>query len=112
MTYLPNCERAIVDIRKIDSYCLNSAHPRGRHKARVFRETLGVDRADAQWLRELLLELVPEREATRLAADAFGTRWRVDLPIARHGKSVVVRTVWIVKAGEDVPRFVTCWVLG
>jgi hypothetical protein len=111
MTYLPNSERATVDIRKIESYCLDSAHPRGRHKARIFRGTLGIDRADARWLREILLELVQKCEATKLATDAFGTRWRVDIPIARHGESVVVRTVWIVKIGEDIPRFVTCWVL-
>ncbi|MGE3651613.1 MAG: hypothetical protein AB7G10_25000 [Reyranellaceae bacterium] len=22
----------------------------------------------------------------------------------------MVRTIWIVRAGEDIPRFVTCWV--
>ena len=33
---LPNGERAIVDTRKLLEYCLNSEHPRGRNKARVF----------------------------------------------------------------------------
>jgi hypothetical protein len=32
---LPNGEQAILDIRKIEGYCLCRSHPRGRHKARV-----------------------------------------------------------------------------
>ena len=111
MKYLPNSEQAIIDIRKIEDYCLSRTHPRGRHKARVFREALGIDRTDASWLRQCLLEAVRHSEAFELATDAFGTRWRVDMPIARHGKSVVVRTVWIVKTGETAPRLVTCWTL-
>jgi hypothetical protein len=37
MAGLRNGERAILDIRKLEKYCLDAAHPRGRHKARVFR---------------------------------------------------------------------------
>ncbi len=35
---LPHGDQAILDMRKIEDYCLNPSHPRGRHKARVFRE--------------------------------------------------------------------------
>jgi len=99
------------DIRKIERYCLDPEHPRGRHKARLFRELLGVTRTDSPWLRDALLKALRNSEAVALAADSFGTRWRVDVPISRQGNSIVVRTVWIVRTGEDVPRFVTCWVL-
>ena|ERR1700747_3353478 len=110
MPPLPHDE-AILDIRKLEDYCLDPAHPRGRHKARVFREALGIGRSDAGWLRTVLLQAVRERDAAELTADRFGRRWRVDVPIARHEKVVVVRTVWIVRTGERVPRFVTCWIL-
>ncbi len=111
MARLPNSAGAILDVRKIEDYCLNPEHPRGRHKARVFREALDIDRRDAKWLGEILLKLVREAEAIELAADAFGSRWRVDVPVARHGKAIVVRTIWIVRTGQQAPRFVTCWVL-
>ncbi len=39
---LPNGERAVVDIIKLQDYCLNPAHPRGQHKARVFAAALGL----------------------------------------------------------------------
>jgi len=39
---LPHGKEAILDIRKIEPYCLNPLHPRGRHKARVFRDALDL----------------------------------------------------------------------
>jgi hypothetical protein len=111
MSSLPNSEQAVLDLRKLEDYCLDTTHPRGRHKARVFREALGIGRRDARWLRTVLLQAVREGDAAELTLDGFGQRWRVDVPITRQERAVVVRTVWIVRTGERVPRFVTCWVL-
>jgi hypothetical protein len=107
---LPRCDEAILDIRKIEDYCLSPSHPRGRHKARVFRDALGLQRDDAAWLRDALLEAARLGDAFQLAADAWGIHWQLDATIRRQGKSAVVRTIWIVRAGESVPRLVTCWV--
>jgi hypothetical protein len=71
-TRLPHSDRAILDIRKIEDYCLSSLHPRGRHKARVFREALDLQRSDAAWLRDILLEAARSNEASEVAADAWG----------------------------------------
>jgi hypothetical protein len=49
-TGLPHSDRAILDIRKIEDYCLSPVHPRGRHKARVFREVRDLQQSDAAWL--------------------------------------------------------------
>jgi hypothetical protein len=111
MAPFPYAERAILDIRKIETYCLNPAHPRGRHKARVFREALGLAQRDASWLRQALLDGVRRVEASELANDNFGVRWQADIPLARQDRRVVVRTIWIVRSNEEIPRFVTCWVL-
>jgi hypothetical protein len=61
---LPNGDRAILDLRKLADYCLNPAHPRGRHKARVFRDSLDMDRADASDLRARLLYAAANEAAT------------------------------------------------
>jgi hypothetical protein len=111
MTRLPHSDRAILDLRKIEDYCLNPEHPRGRHKARLFLDALGIRRIDAAWLRAVLLAAVRDNEAFQLSTDALGSRWRVDVPLARHERRVVVRTIWILRTGEISPRFVTCWVL-
>jgi hypothetical protein len=111
MARLPNGHQAILDLRKIEDYCLNPAHPRGRHKARVFRDALGIGRSDSEWLQEVLLTAAGVSEATELVSDPLGRRWRIDVPVARHSRAIVVRTIWIVRTGEETPRFVTCWVL-
>jgi hypothetical protein len=108
---LPNAESAICDVRKLAHYCLDPMHPRGQHKARVFRQALAITAADADWLRQTLLDAVAAVEATEITGDAFGQRWRVDVPVMRLGRAGMVRTSWIVRSGDTVPRFVTCWVL-
>ena len=108
---LPNADLAVFDIRKIADYCLNPSHPRGRHKARVFREALNLDRGDADWLKNGLLEAARSTEASLIGEDAWGAHWRLDATIGRHEKSVVVRSIWIVRTGQSRPTFVTCWVL-
>jgi hypothetical protein len=108
---LPRDDQAIIDIRKIREYCLDPSHPRGRHKARVFADALGVQQSDAAWLRVVLLEGARSGEVLHLGTDAWGSQWRLDVSIERQGKRGVVRTIWIVRAGDEVPRFVTCWVL-
>ena len=52
---LPNANRAVVDVRKLRDYCLNAEHPRGRHKARLFKSTLALTSDDALELQRFLL---------------------------------------------------------
>jgi hypothetical protein len=75
MARLPNSERSILDPRKIEDYCLDAAHPRGRHKARLFRELLDLRRSDAGWLRGILLREVQKTRRSNSPGDVFGDRW-------------------------------------
>ena len=70
VTRLPHGGEAILDLRKIESYCLSASHPRGRHKARVFREALDLQPDDAAWLRDALLETAYSGEAFQVREDA------------------------------------------
>jgi len=110
-TRLPHGALAIVDFTKIEGYCLNPSHPRGCHKARVFQKTLSLTQKDAGWLREALLAAAERDGATRMSSDAWGDQWRLDANVTRHGRSTVVRTIWIIRTGEFRPRFVSVWVL-
>jgi hypothetical protein len=107
---LPNADRAILDIRKIENYCLNALHPHGRHKARAFRAALGIGSAEAEWLRGCLLDGVRIYDATQIGSDRFGSRWRVDIAVSHDESQATVRSVWIIRIGEAVPRLVTCWI--
>jgi hypothetical protein len=108
---LPKGEGAVLDIRKIEYYCLNPDHPVGRNKARVFRDALGIVRSDAGALRVEFLEAARVGVTAAAGADDWGRRWFVDVVVSRQDKRAVVRTIWMVRVGEDIPRFITCWVL-
>jgi hypothetical protein len=108
---LPNAGAAIVEIEKLRDYCLSSAHPRGRHKARVFYSLLGMTAAAAEELRAALIEAALNQEAAVGASDQYGTRYVIDFAWRRGGRTAKIRSCWIVLMGEDAPRFVTCYIL-
>ena len=108
---LPNAERAFVDVRKLRNYCLNAEHPRGQHKARVFKSALGWAIDQAEDVRRRLLEAVLREDASFLGADDYGQRYAVDFPVEVSGGRVAVRSLWIIRYGEDFPRFASCYVL-
>ena len=107
---LPNCERAVVDVAKLRDYCLSAAHPRGRHKARVFAAALGLTTQHAGELREALLEAAAICEATPTEEDGFGQRYVVEFTMSGPRGEAQIHSTWIVRRGEDFPRLVTCYV--
>lgn len=108
---LPNADRAEVDLRKLSEYCLSPAHPVGKHKAVVFRAALGLTAADAHRLRERILRAAIEGQAVFERADEFGDRYRLDFEAVTPSGRALVRSAWIIRAGEDFPRLTTCFVL-
>jgi hypothetical protein len=108
---IPNCERAIVDIVKLRDYCLNLDHIRGRHKARVFLNVLGLTVNDAGFLHEELLKAACNDGAVIGERDEFGQRYRLDFAVAVNEKKAIVRSLWIIRSLEDVPRLTSCYVL-
>ena len=108
---LPNANRAIVEIKKLRDYCLNTSHPRGRHKARVFATALGISAEDAEELREAILSAIVSEDAVQTEQDEYGRRFLVDFQMRRQDKEAVVRSSWIIRTGEDFPRLTSCYVL-
>jgi len=107
---LPNGECAIVDIRKLQGYCLNTHHLRGRNKARVFA-SIGIREANSEELRAALLAAAVKTEARLGIANRYGQRYIVDFDLVRQGRIVSIRSTWIVRTGEDLPRLTSCYVL-
>ena len=108
---LPNGDRAVVDIAKLQDYCLNFEHLRGRHKARVFAAALGLTADYAEDLREALLRAVASEEATPTDNDQYGQRYVVDFTMNGPTGQGRVRSCWIIRKDEDFPRLTSCFVL-
>lgn len=103
----------VVEIAKLRDYCLSDAHPRGRHKARLFRRRLGLSSGSAELLRRALFEAVHDRQddLRPTESDEFGRRYVLDFEMTTAVGTAAIRSAWIVPAGGDVLRFVTCYVL-
>jgi hypothetical protein len=103
----------VVEIAKLRDYCLSDTHPRGRHKARVFRSRLGLTADDAELLRRALLDAARDHqdELRPTDADEFGQRYVLDFGMTTAAGSATVRSAWIVLAGADVLRLTSCYVL-
>ncbi|HEX8567582.1 MAG TPA: hypothetical protein VF648_18225 [Pyrinomonadaceae bacterium] len=110
MAILPNADKAIVPIEKLRDYSLNSYHDRGKHKARVFASALGMMQTDAPRLRDMILQAVLTNEAVEIETNEHGTRHTMDFRALGLKGEITICTAWIIDAGEDVPRLVSCYV--
>lgn len=108
---LPNPEKCIIDESKIYDYCLSHDHPRGKHKAKVFEKTIGFTQNDGSLLIQLIKSAVLDHEALKNNEDEFGTRFSVDFGYSNDLGSVLIRTAWIVKTGENIARLVSCYIV-
>ena len=106
---VPNATRAVIDRRKLHEYLLSPRHPIGRFKAAFFR-SLGYSleqwpQLEADLRRQLLSE-----ESALEASNPYGQKYSIrGTLVGPSGVSAVVVSVWVVRAGEDYPRFVTAY---
>jgi hypothetical protein len=111
---LPNAENAVVEIEKLRDYCLNPNHEEGKHKARRFREKLGITSDDAEKLRQVILDAILKVDAMEQEPSQYGRRFTVDFELSwPEGKIILstafVRTAWIIRNDEDFPRLTSCF---
>ena len=108
---LPNAKNAVVDIAKLRDYCLSTRHDVGKHKARVFKSSLGLTSNDADELRGALLDAAQLLDAVVGQQDEYGQRYTLDVIMVGASGHATIRSAWIVLAGEDFARLTTCYVL-
>lgn len=105
---LPHADEAIVDPAKVRDYLLSSAHPVGRFKA-VFFVSLGYSQERWEALRDDILALAKTEIARPTERGPHGQKFEFDAtltgPSQRPGS---VRTVWIVRPDEKLPRVHYC----
>jgi hypothetical protein len=108
---LANGDQAVIEIEKLTDYCLNPDHEHGSDKARVFASALGLTQADVDWLRDRLLEAARDGEAMPGRIDVWGERFTIDFTVNKDNRTATIRSGWIIRAGETVPRLTTCYIL-
>ena len=100
-----------IDDRKLTEYALNEDHPKGRHKARRFRESLGFTIENFHDLKKKIEEKVLEAETVAGGKDKHGQRYTADILImGANEKESIVRTGWIVAPNASQAQLTTLFV--
>jgi hypothetical protein len=108
---LPNYDNAIVPREKIVDYLLSLAHRDGRSKA-IFFFSFGFSIETWQTLADALRHHAAAHEVAKIESTPFGARYVVEGELAApDGRTPLVRVVWFVDTGEDVPRLATAYPL-
>ena len=106
---IPNADRAVIDGLKLHGYLLSPKHPVGRFKAAFFR-TLGYSQERWRQLEEDLRTQHLPNDSTPDAPNPFGQKYSIRATlVGPSGNSAVVISIWVVRAGEEFPRFVTAY---
>jgi hypothetical protein len=107
---LPNADRAIVPIEKLEKYCLNSSHDGGKHKSHLFSSLLGLEAVDADRLQRIIFHAAQKYDAVYTKTSEHGKHYHVEFPMQGKRGEYVLRSLWIVKNSENFPRMVSCYI--
>ena len=106
---IPNAAQAVIEPVKLHGYLLSRTHAVGRFKAPFF-ESLGY--SAEEWGRldaDLRAQHLP-RDANPVDATVYGQKYEIRATlVGPASRAATVVSVWIVRTGEDVPRFVTAY---
>jgi len=104
---LPNRENAYIPTSKLKDYLLSETHPVGRSKAKFFRN-FGFDEINVEQLEQGLLTIAQSQEVNETILTLHGAKYVIDgLLQTPIGRTVSIRTVWIIEKNRNYPRFVT-----
>ena len=77
----------------------------------MFAAVLGVTRDEAEDLQAALLLAARAEDARMVEKDEHGERYVIECRVAGPRLRARVRSLWIVRTGENFPRLVSCYVL-
>jgi len=106
---IPNADRAVINPMKLHGYLLSRHHPVGRLKAAFFLR-LGYSPEDWGRLEADLRGQHLSQDVTRSEQTPYGQKYAIRATlVGPSGSSADVVSVWVVRRGEEFPRFLTAY---
>lgn len=106
---IPNADRALIEPAKLHAYLLSRTHPIGRFKAAFF---LALGYSPENWEQfeaDLRGQHLPH-DATAEEPTAYGQKYVIRATlVGPAGRPAEVVSVWVIRRGENFPRFVTAY---
>lgn len=104
---LPNREHAQISSDKLTEYIPNTEHERGGTKARLLVR-VGYTKDNWERLENDIRSYHLDVEIDVIRQTLYGVRYEIRAPLQTpSGRSLMVRTIWQVDIGQQVPRLVT-----
>ncbi len=108
---LPNRRRAYIPQEKLSGYLLSPTHTVGKAKSKFF-QAIGFSVAREEDLKQQLLTLARTHEVTNASRSTHGIKYVIEGTLETKAKRKVrIRTIWIIEAHQNNPRFVTAYPL-
>ena len=106
---LSNRKNVIISKEKLTKYLLSETHPIGRFKAKFFRG-LGFDETNVDLLERSIRKLVQINDVKEESSSPYGNKYLIEGKMSTpSGKTITVRTVWVIEEGQTKARFITIY---
>ncbi len=94
---------------KLERYCLNIFHHKGKEKAALFRNRLGIILENKEVLESAILTAATSEKATLRQSDQHGNHYNVRFFMTTDIGESWVLSCWIIRTGEDFPRLTNAY---
>jgi hypothetical protein len=104
---IPNSDRAVIEPSKITEYLLNTDHQRGGAKARLLIQ-FGYSIDNWEQLEADIRQFHLTQDVNAIKETNYGTRYEISTSLMTPiDRPLVVKTVWQIDIGTDIPRLIT-----
>ena len=100
---LPNGDQANLG-NKLEHYCLNPEHSKGKHKALLFEKRLGITLNNKEILENALKKAVMEGEVELYKSDQYGIHYDLKFKLCTEFGESLILSCGIIKITENFPR--------
>lgn len=106
---IPYRNNVVIPREKLTDYLLSETHTVGKLKAKFFHE-IGFNENTADELEQILRTIVQKCDVKETIISPYGKKYIIDGFVqSKTGRTVELRTVWIIERSQKQPRFVTAY---
>lgn len=101
-------EHLKVPVEKLLNYILNNEHEKGKHKAHLFQQILGINSCQWRYLAYQLIHESSRAELLQLDVTQYGIKYATVVEVrGLNGKKAIVKAAW--KVSDNTSKLVTAY---
>ncbi len=105
---LPNGHQADLG-DKIENYCLNPNHQKGKNKAILFENKLGINLSNSNILKKAIKQAAINESVIIRKINEYGTHYNMKFLLKTEFGESLILVAWIIRTNENFPRLTNCY---